>query len=659
MLALLLVTALASAPLEPAHGSVFRAPPLPVPPPGPIGVPGNRPGPLTPSPGNPNPGRNAPSTPGGGTGGPFAWDYWWLLERDAYLWAPDRLRRPPLIRSGVDEGRRLGERPTRAVVERDVLPLILELLASSRHNDIQTASLIALARLGRGAAVEDIPTYVAAIEPFIDAETLEVSESALLALGILGAPNGLDLLEGALANAEDSHLAGNASTRQRAFAAFALGLIASQNEEPELRQRIALSLIDVLAESSIRDDLHVAALIALGLAAVPIDPALPSRDLRERRNVEAVVSRTGQIAWLMQHLGERTSQISRAHGFVALGRLAHDARVGSRRVVVDELIDAAMDKKHSQMARGGACVALGLAVRAMSSDADEDGIDALIRVSQRGQTLERRFAAIALGRASIQPGVEGELDEEILSKSQRALQLALRSGSNQDQPWAALGLGVQTHALGEMGESDAAGRVTDLLLDRLRGERNAAVIGAYAISAALAHVHVDDRAANQTRRVLTQKFERTSDPRARGHIAIALGIMGTSSARKELREALVQSRFQAQMLWSSAVSLWLMEEPDLVGILVRTLREAGSGVTRAAAAAALGRVGDERAVEPLLELARDEGHPAMVRAFGVVGLGIVCDGTREAWRTPIARSLPYFAVTETLAGNAKGILEIL
>ena len=158
---------------------------------------------------------------------------------------------------------------------------------------------------------------------------------------------------------------------------------------------------------------------------------------------------------------------------------------------------------------------------------------------------------------------------------------------------------------GEMGEAEAAGRITDVLLDRLRGERNAAVIGAYAISAALAHVHVDDRAAAQARKVLIQKFDRTADPRARGHIAIALGIMGTSSARKELQEALERSRFQAQMLWSSAVSLWLMEEPNLVDILVRTLSEAGSGVTRAAAAAALGRVGNERAVEPLVELVEE------------------------------------------------------
>lgn len=632
-----------------------------------------------PGPGNGFPGKSGtPATPGAtpnpatsGTGvatrDRFDWTYWWDLEKDQFLGSPDRLRRPPLVRSGDDVGRQLGKRPESGLVVASVLPVLLDALATERHVDIQTASLIALARIGKNLGEPRARALVGPILEHVPSSSQEVSETAILALGILGHETAIETLLGILGDTDEAGRLlkrDKIPSRARAFAAFALGLHAHELDDVAARQRIALGLVDALERPALKNDVHVAALLALGLCPAPVSPTLPPGELHGHTQVQAAVSRAGQIEWLLWRAdpkkakATKMSEIQRAHAYVALGRLAAQANEGSRRRVVKALTVAASSRTLDQTARSGACIGLGLTLRASSDDIDEDGMRALGQTLLRGQSLERRFAAIAMGVGSAQSGTGELIDAESALQVRRTLLVRLGTASNLDQPWVALALGLQGHALAEK-NVDGAGDASRKLLERLRKERNNTTIGAYAISTALIHVQSESRAALLAKRALIDKFKRTKHPTARGHIAIALGILGASEARELLRDTLQSSRFQPELLWNTSVGLWLMEEPSLTPILIRTLIEAGTGTARAAAASALGRIGDERAIEPLLELVENEGHPAGARAFGIVGLGILCDEDRTPWRTPISHALPYFAVTETLVGNAKGLLEIL
>ena len=154
-------------------------------------------------------------------------------------------------------------------------------------------------------------------------------------------------------------------------------------------------------------------------------------------------------------------------------------------------------------------------------------------------------------------------------------------------------------------------------------------------------------------------LKRFNDPGARGDIALAIGLLGYEPARDDLRKIAASATFQPGLLWSASVGLGLIGDEAVTPRLVEALRSAGSSSSRAAAASALGQVGDRRAIAPLLGLLADEGQPAAARAFAVVGLGVVCDEHALPWRVPIAESLPYFASTSTLSGNSNGLLDIL
>ncbi len=547
---------------------------------------------------------------------------------------------------------------------RDVLPVLLTILAKEKNGDIQTAALIALGRVGSRAGAPRRQTILQAIQGRMKSSVQEVSETAVLSLGILGHESAAAPLLAILGDTEEGRrLMGEArvTTRAQAFAAFGLGLLAEQVDSPDLRQRVALGLMDALESKQMREDVNVASIIALGLCPVPMTPHVPSAELRKHRNIESAVSRSGQLSWLVRRLtGSKSrshSSAAQAHGFVALGRLADGAWSGSRAKAMDTLVDAATSRGSDKHVRAAAWIGLGRVATGSSEPEDVAALKALTKGMLMGQPVERRFAAISLAQASSRvPANDVPFDG--YASPRRALLLRLGSAPSQDEPWIAMALGINAHALHHAGvpDADATARA---LTDRLRKERGTSQIGAFAIAVSLSHVGTDKRPTDLSKALLIQKFKRTKDPAARGQIVLAMGMLGTLEARQDLQDLLRNSRFEPELLWSSAVALWLLEEPTLTDVLIRTLVDAQAASTRAAAAAALGRVGDERAVEPLLELIQDETTPAAARAFGIVGLGILCDDDRKPWKTPMVHAMPYFALTGTLQGEGAGLLDIL
>ena len=706
----------------PIHGGFFNPPPTlqpaPPAPPGPGGGtytgPGDTvPGPTTPGPGGPatpplpastpapatpapepgatpaplprTPGAPAPSTPAGvpvqassprpaGVTDLYHWSHWWRLERDLFLWSPERLRSRVTVRTGSgDEIPAPGsKRPSVEQIENGVVPALLDALNGERYDDVQTASLIALARMGSAVSPALADVIRGAIIGKLDASSQEVSETAALALGILGGEASFAPLVALLADSEDGSKlvgGGSVSTREQAFAAYGLGLLGESAQNTALRQRVALALIDAVENADrARDDLVAASLTSIGICSLPSTPTLPPRDLLQNARVECVTSGAALSVWLARQCsgnsqdGTPLNRFTRAHGYVALARVAAGARPNTRAKWVAEITRAAEDRGNDLVVRTGALIALGEVVHASPYKADVDAMELLVKTVTKGQALERRFAGMALAWASTRRVADSTSarDQELVGfdSARRALQKRLASGRAQDASWAALALGVQAHAAHELGRADAL-EPGHAILTKLGKEKSASTIGAFGTAAALTYIgaHRDDAARAQEK--LRRAFSRAGDPEARGHLALALGMMADDDGSKDLVEMISTSTFQPEALWSAAVGLALASKTDVTPMLIETLSDARSSASRGAAAVALGRVGDARAVVPLVELASDKSQPAIARAYGIIGLGVVCDDDRVPWRVPIAHAMPYFAATPVLVGAGRGLLEIL
>lgn len=652
-----------AAPASPGIGPATPAPSTPTPAtPAPVGPrSGPAPTPLTPAPG---PRTVTPGGTGGQTQDLFHWSHWWHLERDLFLWDPERLRRPPVSGDGAGGPRFF--RPTGQQAVQEVLPELLALLETSRHDDIQTSCLVAIARIGSRIPPLVRGPVLQAIRAKLAAPSLEVAETAALSLGILGGEASvaplIELLEGAPAGAAVSGR-GSVPVRMRAFAAYGLGLVADAADDANvaMRQRIAHALLRGLELQTESEDVQVACALALGLTELPVAPAVPPADLRGSGLAPSVVNRGALLRRLTPRLlgdesvGGRLAPRVEAHALIALARAAEGADARSRQRAIETLVATGESRTAGHRARAAAWIGLGELLHCGALD--ELPRRALARALRTGQPLERRFAAMALARAGSRPG-PGDAPFEGAEVVRRELLARLARGTKQEQTWAALAVGLQAHGLGEHGVrgASAPGRG---LLERLGKDRNASTVGAFAIAAALCHVHAPEGAAQRVIEASREAVARIADPPNRGHVAIGLGMLGDHKAIPALDEILQASRFQPETLWSTAVALHLVGERDVTPTLIEVLGTARSGISRAAAAAALGRVGDDRAVAPLLALMKDETQISSARAFAAVGLGVLCDESPTPWRVPIATALPYASATPTLWGGGRGVLDIL
>src|SRR5688572_12887686 len=172
-----------------AHGGVYRGPGSAVPP-------GGSPtGPTTPGPGA------APST-GGGSSDALSWSLWWSFQRASYLELCAALARgnPTTGSASFYLGRGQSEtpsaRPSLALLSERVVPALLASL-QERNQDVQTAALIALARIGvEPAATPGTQAARSLVDVFrahLASDRQEVAETAALAIGILGSDAGAAL----------------------------------------------------------------------------------------------------------------------------------------------------------------------------------------------------------------------------------------------------------------------------------------------------------------------------------------------------------------------------------------------------------------------------------------------------------------------------------
>jgi len=613
-------------------------------------------------------GGTPPARPQGGTptGGPPAvdltnWEFWWNFNKDQFLGLRSAIYSGPETGwSGDDHGRRNALIPSQSEIREKIVPGLELALETERQNDIVTAALVALAKIGDVRDEDGRSAFVERFKTWLPDHTQEVAETAGVAFGILANDSCVRLL---IDIANDSEMGrklvgqGTVPIRTRAFATYGLGLIGARTASNAVRGEIVDALVALLGSSEkATRDVQVAAVISLGLT--PIDWN-PSSAFEGRSG--AASSRGAQIQFLQglfrNESGERLARahvpgalahlLTRERDLPAEGRALREAVLGSFSERIGEHTSEREEVQQS-------CVlALGQLV-----DLDDDAADAraradLGRIADHGQTQSRAFALIALGQIGGHPG-DGNGSAESLNGIRGLLVEKLTGGSTSLRPWAALGLGICEREIEELGS--AAFPLSAEVRSTMRSAFRTAsqeTVGAYAIALGIAR-------DTESAALLQGRLMDISESGQQGYTALALGMIGAVDAKARIQGLIRSSKYKAELLRQAAIALGLLGDKTLVPELVTMLAESKSLASQAAVASALGFIGDARSIDPLLAMLKNKQLTGTARGFAAVALGIVADKESLPWNAKISTNINYRANTSTLTTpEGTGLLDIL
>lgn len=640
-----------------AHGGQYRGPapvPVAIPMPRvPAGPPPGGPktgGPLPPAaaprppalPGPPAvPPGAAPVTPGPGPDTTLdltRWDLWWEFNKDPFV-QRRAFEGGPI--SGSDDYY-LGHR--RAGVHDDVLavtkvdrvdrivPALAKLLASERNRDITSACLVALGKVGQDAVGVDLEAVLA---ERIARDDQEVRETAVLALGIAGRQRALPILAGLLRDDEEGRrLVGRSEVtgRTRAFAAYALGMLALRSDQASERQQVHDLLVPLLRqEYTNHRELRVAVVTALGLMRQAAGSS-----------TQRLVWQTADelMAFLQRDLGSG-EEVVQAHAPIAIARLLGRGNSELHQRSQEALVAVLVDKpRRGPAIQQSAAIALGELVEIGSGAVAEASVQALRQYYERGHDrMARNFALIALGR------IGGDASRQWL------LQSFVRINRSYERAWLALALGLVGARAADANNPDVP--VAQLLLEELEQQSNQEVRCALAVAVGLCR-HLD---AAPRMQALLRNHE--GNDRLAGYLAIGLGLLGDQSSVPLLTAILERSLRRPLLLQQCAIALGRLGDRGAAMQLVRMMQENDSVAVLAALAGGLGRIGDRRAIEPLCQMLGDEELTKLARAFVAAALGAIGDKEPLRWNVPLAVDCNYAAAVDTLTNGASGILDIL
>lgn len=666
-----------------AHGGSYRGPGDTVPPGGGGGGGGGGTGPTPVGPSGPGtgvpgggagagpggvptgggPGRGGGAATGGMGGGPDAttWEFWWGFNKEQYLNLKAHVHDGGLV-SGSDDhfggGTKARDtlRPSEETIRTKIVPALRDVLATERANDIVSGALVALAKTGDVRAEDGSSEIEPVIARFLADPSQEIAETAVIALGILESEASIPLLQELLLDTRTGRGRIDSSEvpyRTRAFATYALGLIGARAGDDAMRRRVVAILVDVLTrEGSNMRDVHVAAVDAIGLVPIDVDPGESPDGAGD-----PTASRQAQIRFLRRMMRDTSlNDVVRAHVPTALARLLTAVPAGIREGVAEDLmVPLGTHAKDSDSIRQSCVLALGVI-----GDCDADAVDIKIRetvarMAIEGDVQSRNFTCIAFGQIGGRTG-PGQ-DAEIGRREAREFLIGqLAKGKNAMRPWAGIGIGVMENALTRAGVTggSASGTAKGVVRKALDDSTSPNHVGAYSIALGIA-------GDEEARVLLREKFAATSDPSARGFVAVALGLVDARESIPTIQAVVRDAKYKPDLLKSSAIGLGLLGDKELVPELCRMLGEAQGLSSQAAIASALGFIGDSRSVDPLVEmLKRKQGLTDAARGFAAVALGIVADKEPLPWNAKISTDMNYRASTSTLAGEGgTGVLDIL
>lgn len=618
--------------------------------------------------GGANPGPSGPTTPLPGGGEDLAgWHLWWEINQRSFLDLKLAIWSQGTVTGGDDfflgHGQRSlpgSLRPDPQVLARTALPALLARIERETQPEVLSGLLMALAKMGELPPPADGRGAEAVLVGFLDSPNQQIAETAALALGVLGRRSSLPRLaallsgEGAAGSRAPSTRSPStrSSARTRAFAAYGLGLAAAASDLPDAR-RYAVQRLTRAFELGDSAGSDVGVACAYALALIELEPN-PEHLAPRSEPLPPAASREALVRWTLAQLADRRLRNDlRAHlprTAAALvdpdgGRAALDDPL---RAEVIEALCATLEasRRSDPELRQGAILALGRVAHAGPEGPDPRARALLVAMAREGDGISRGLALMALAQVGSRPGPPGPGAMTGAAEVQGLLLEILTRGRSRERPFAALALGVQGHYLLGRGLplADSTGAA---LRAALEDERSPLDVGAYALAVGLRR---DPAAAP----LVAAKLVRTADSRARGHLALALGLIGERSYAALLQRELEGEVYRPESSGRMAMGLALLGDKDLVPVLVERMRTTTSSSMRAVHAWTLGFVGDGRAVAPILELLEDAGTPVLQRGIAALALGFAVEPRERPWNTALARDAHYPRAPSTLTGAPSG-----
>ncbi len=677
-----------------AHGGQYRGPGDTVPPGGGGTGTGGGAGPTTGPAGPSSPGPSGPSTPGpaapgapggapgarpvsggGGDSGPdlTLWSFWWEFNKEPYLNLKSHIHQGAtetgsdgwFLGHGEKKQGRDSLKPTEEQVRQKIVPALQQALQSETNNDIVTGCLIALAKIGDPSTESGESQLEPVIRKFLADKNQEIAETAAAALGILANPRSIETLASLLEDtAPGRELVGQGQEvnyRTRAFAAYGLGLIGARTGSEEDRQKIIGILSKTIQTDNTKSrDLKVSCIISMGL--IPLE-TIESGAQPEKKDqlLPPETSRLAQLDYLLHYLqDEEQNFLVRAHCPAALARLLQglpeEHHKAYRQRIASDLIERITKKKEQAEVVQSAVLALGL----IGTNDGKDPLDKQIRETLAAVPKDisdqqtRNFAMIAM--AKVGGTVGANQPDSGVDDAKKLLLAQLADGRAGVRSWAGLSCGVLARKLSDAGfTSPAIPSLQQAVRSALEEEKDPARLGSFAIACGI----MGDVEA--TRPLVKLLEEKGLQDDARGYIAIGLGLMNSRESIETIQKIVDDSKYRPDLLKQAAIALGLLGDKDVVPKLVTLLAESKGLATQASISSALGFIGDQRSIDPLVQMLQNDQLTERARGFAAVALGIVADKELLPWNSKIALDLNYRASTQTLTDQAAGtgILDIL
>ena len=655
-----------------SHGGTYRGPGDTVPPgggggggsgapttPGPTGPtgPGGGGSPGTPGtpaagvPGAPGGGGVSPLTPGGYVGPDLTqWSFWWEFNKDPYLSLKNKLHKGGPQTGGDEFFLGHGQkdqsvdlhRPEISDIRDKIIPALVKALETQKNNDIITGCLMSLAKIGN---LDKENNFGEKIIPFLADSNQEISETAALALGILGSEKYIDLLTSIVTDPVVGRRAVGRTNevpyRTRAFAVYALGLIASESTDENIIKSISTTLRETLvSDKSGGKDVKIASIVSMSLLKL-------NRETRRE-----------QVRFLLEYLrNESNNNLVRAHipealSFSIEGANSENYESYKNTFAAEFMKRVSVHSKESKEVQQSCVIGLGLL-----GDADKSDLDVKIRKSlydipkSAPDQQTRAFALIALSNVASKKGF-GDDAFFATKEVQNYLLKKMAKGKTFAKPWAALSLGVMSNQLKEAGV-DLSPAVFAALKKGIKDEKSPVRVGAVSIATGLA-------GTRSMGELLLEKLKVVQDAEAKGYICVSLGLLNYRDAIEEITEVVTKSKYRPALLQQAAIGLGLMGDNNLVDELVVMLKESRSLGSQASIVMALSFIGDSRSIDPLVSLLSDESYTEAARGFAAVSLGMIADRALLPWNSDLSCDLNYRASTPTLnAIEGTGVLNIL
>ncbi|MEX1023856.1 MAG: hypothetical protein WD226_02160 [Planctomycetota bacterium] len=572
-------------------------------------------------------GGNGPASPGGGFLADElltpTWRGWWSANGDAFLDLRAHVHRPPYGTSDV-----LGFRldplsagdlapyfPTADAVREHHLPALLETFEAGRQEPVRRAYLRALGRASRALPVEDRAEIVALLIDALGSKDALTAETATIALAWTAHADAaralIDVVEVGDA-ARGWFRSGKVPPTTGLQAILGLGRIANEQHEDVRRFVLARLWRVVETPSAGPPDRRVAALAAIGLAPLPWSAGndAASQPGCYQHGADRLAQRF--LAADEDHEVRAAALISWTQWLMALDERERELEKERFLPMLLGRIDADLDRRLFE----AAIVALGNVADADDDPFDRRAVERLLTLDALGAPRaaeERRWMELAriAGRGSAGSGATRE-------RAIAALLGAVVDGMAQERAWAVLALGRLGHELRWRGE--------DLGDDVRRALRTRLLVKPSADEEAALCLVLGWLRDLESQRHLEARFREAAQLDVRAFAALGLGLLGERSSLGVLRDVQADTILSDESL-ETAVTLAraLLEDRDIGLVRLASLDRSVALEAKLAQLAAIGEVGDVRAVPPLLELAARPRGEGALRAAAVDAAGRVTE----------------------------------